>query len=204
MARDGEGTRDRILDAAHELVLKHGYAATSIDMLLEKTGLTKGAFFYHFKSKAELAHALIARFAEQDHRMMTESLARAEKLARDPLQQVLVLVGLFEEMFEDLTEPYACLFASYIHQHDLMTDEIKVISANAMLQWRRALGEKLRVAAEKYPPRVDVDLDSVADLFNTVLEGAFIMSRTLNDPKVIAQQIRHYKNYIELLFSPGS
>ncbi len=202
MAR--ENTREKILDAAQALILNNGFAGTSIDMVLEKTSLTKGAFFYHFKSKTDLAHALIERYAQRDLRLMTESFARAERLSRDPLQQVLILVGLFSEMFEDLTEPYMCLFASYVYENELMTDDIRAITANTMLAWRHALSAKLREAAEKYPPRLDVDTDSLADLFNTVLEGAFVMSKTLNDPGLIARQLAHYRNYLELLFSANS
>ena len=55
MPKDGRLTKEKILDAAEALVLDHGYGATSIDQILEKTGITKGAFFYHFKSKAALA-----------------------------------------------------------------------------------------------------------------------------------------------------
>lgn len=199
MAR--ENTREKILDAAQALILNNGFAGTSIDMVLQKTSLTKGAFFHHFKSKTDLAHALIERYAQKDLQLMTESFARAEKLSRDPLQQVLILVGLFSEMFEGVTEPYMCLFASYVYENELMTDDIRGITANAMLAWRHALAAKLREAAEKYPPRLEMDPDDLADLFNSVLEGAFVMAKTLNDPGLIARQLRHYRNYIEQLFS---
>lgn len=199
MAR--ENTREKILDAAQALILNKGYAGTSIDMVLAKTSLTKGAFFYHFKSKTDLAHALIERYAQQDHRLMTQSVARAEKLSRDPLQQVLILVGLFSEMFEGLTEPYMCLIASYVYENELMNDDIRAITANTMLAWRHVLAAKLREAAEKYPPRLPVDAVDLADLFNGVLEGAFVMAKTLNDPGLVARHLRQYRNYLELVFS---
>lgn len=202
MAR--EDTREKILDAAQTLILNKGFAGTSIDMVLAKTSLTKGAFFYHFKSKTDLARALIERYAQQDHRLMSESIARAEKLSRDPLQQVIILVGLFSELFEGLTEPYVCLFASYVYENELMTDDIRAITTNSMLGWRRALSAKLREAAAKHPPRLEVDADGLADLFNSVLEGAFVMAKTLNDPGLIARQLRHYRNYLELLFAADS
>jgi len=41
---------------------------------------------------------------------------------------------------------------------------------------------------------------SLANGFNTLLEGAFVMSKAVGEPGIIAQQLRHYKNYIELLF----
>jgi TetR/AcrR family transcriptional repressor of nem operon len=55
---------------------------------------------------------------------------------------------------------------------------------------------------KKYQPRIDVDAKSLADAFMTVFEGAFILSKSLNEANITAQQLRHYRNYIEVLFRP--
>ena len=49
MARKGENTRERILQAADALIMESGFAGTSIDDILKSAGLTKGAFFHYFK-----------------------------------------------------------------------------------------------------------------------------------------------------------
>lgn len=200
MPRDGKITRTKILDAAQEAILGYGYGGTSIDMLLAKTGITKGAFFYHFKSKAELARALLERYVESDRRMLEDCMGRAEKLSREPLPQLLIFLELLLEMFESMKSPYSCLFASYYYQEELFDDEVKQRISDTVRSWRLRVGDKLRAIAEKQAPRMPVDLDSVADNLTAVLEGAFIMSKTYNDGGMIASQFRHYKNYIELLF----
>lgn len=68
------------------------------------------------------------------------------------------------------------------------------------LRWRELLGGKLRAAAERYPPRFEVSLDSVADTMTVLFEGAFIMSKTLKEPGTVAAQLGHYRNYLALLF----
>ena len=99
MASKGEDTRNRILDAAQALVLGHGFAGVSVDQLIKSLGLTKGAFFHHFRSKNDLARALIRRYADDGLALFRDNLARARKLSDDPLQQLLILVGLYEELF---------------------------------------------------------------------------------------------------------
>ena len=91
-------TRERLLDAAQAGINERGFAGTSIDQIIERAGVTKGTFFYHFKSKNELARALIERFAAADRAVLGESMARAERLAEDPLQQLLIFVGLMIEV----------------------------------------------------------------------------------------------------------
>jgi TetR/AcrR family transcriptional repressor of nem operon len=202
MRKDGTATRDRILDAAQSLILERGYAGMSLDNVIKEVGITKGAFFYHFKSKNDLATALLRRFADADHTIMVESQARAEKLSRDPLQQLLIFIGLFEEMFEGLTETYpGCLFASYIYELQQFDEDTRRIIYDSFIAWRDLLKQKLDTVAAAHPTRIEIDTASLADAFNVVIEGAFITSKALNEPKVVAQQLRHFRNYIELLFS---
>jgi TetR/AcrR family transcriptional repressor of nem operon len=201
-ARSATTTREKLLDAAEAMVNRQGFSATSIDRIIEEVGLTKGSFFYHFKTKNDLARALIDRYAAGDQDLLRSSMDRAEKLSKDPLQQVLIFVGLILEVAEELdASPYpGCLFATYCYESGLFDEETNRVIADAILNWRRVLGEKLRAAAEMHHPKIDVDLDSLADLLTVVFEGAFVMSRSVGGRSVFVDQIRLYRTYLELLF----
>ncbi len=200
MPRDGTVTRERILDEAHTLILEHGLNGTSLDQVIEKAGITKGAFFYHFKSKDDLALKLIQRFAQADEATLRDVTARAEALSRDPLQQLLIMVGLQIEMFRKTANP-ACLFASFCFAANLATPQIKGICHTAFAKWRDVISAKMKLAAEKYPPAMPVNFDDVADMANTVVEGAMIMANACGDPEMVPRHLEQYRNYIELLFS---
>ena len=203
MPRDATTTRTAIMDAAEALILDHGFAGTSIDRVIRKAGITKGTFFYYFGSKADLGLALVQRFADLDRRQLEDNMDRAERLSRDPLQQVLIFIGLFREAADELAEPYpGCLFASYIHEAQLFDDQTLEVIRRAMTAWRDRLGGKLREVMEHYPSRLAVDPDALADMITVLFEGAFILSKTLREPKVIARQLDHYRAYLELLFAP--
>ncbi|MFA9459218.1 TetR/AcrR family transcriptional regulator [Thiohalorhabdus sp. Cl-TMA] len=201
MPRDGSATRERILNATESLVLDHGFAGTSLDMVLTETGITKGAFFYHFRGKGELARALVERYSEQDLANLEAYMARAERLSRDPLQQVLIFVGLYEEAAGALTEPYpGCLFASYCYESRQFDPATIGVINTTFDRWRERLGSKFEAVLAAYPPRLPVDAAGLADLLTTVFEGAFILSKTRGEPEVVAAHLRHYRNYLELLF----
>ena len=74
MARKGEDTRNRILDAAQAMVLDRGFAGVSVDQLIQGLGLTKGAFFHHFRNKNDLARSLIRRYADQGLALFRDNL----------------------------------------------------------------------------------------------------------------------------------
>lgn len=197
MKKDAEGTRKKLLDSAQALILDHGFGATTIDAIIERVGLSKGAFFHHFSNKAELGHALVKRYADDDYKSLEETLEQAESLSDDPLQQLLILVKLFEQEMEKLEEPYpGCLFASYLNQAELFDDEVIEIIREWMLKWRKTVMGKL----EEIPIPQDVDPESLADMLLVIFEGAFVLSQSLKDPKTVARQLSHYHRYLKLLF----
>lgn len=202
MPRDGTATRTAIMDAAERLILERGFGGTPIDDILAVAGLTKGAFFHHFETKQDLAHALIDRYVRLDLGHLTGKMERAEALSTDPLQQLLVFVGLFREEAEALTRPYpGCLMGSYCYEAGLFDEQITDVIRTTMLTWRERLLAKLEEVAAAYPPRREVDLESLADQITVVFEGAYIVSKVLEDPSVVSAQLEHQRTYLELLFA---
>lgn len=201
MARSGAQTRERILDAAEALVFQNGLAGTSIDRVIEQVGITKGAFFYHYANKNELADALIERFAARDRELLHGLLERAERMTSDPLQQVLVFLGLLSEHLESLDRPVAgCLFASYVYSSESAPPDFRQLAARAFDEWRSLIGEKLREAAARTPPARDFDPDEAADLLSMIFEGSLIMGRVYGEPNLVVRAVGQYRAYLEALF----
>src|SRR5688572_31673758 len=175
--RDPARTRERILDAAQELILDHGFGATTVDAVVGRAGITKGAFFHHFSSKSDLARALVDRYAEMDRQHLAHHVERARKLASDPLQQVLLLIAFYEEDFDALDGPFpGCLFASYIYENKLFDEQTLAVIKDVTLMWREEMKKMMEAVAAAHPPKVAIDVESLADLFYALTEGSFIMT----------------------------
>ena len=201
MPRDGTATRKRILDAAQDIVLDRGFAATSVDAVLAEASVTKGAFFHHFPSQLELGRALLERYAAADEQLLEEFMAAAEAQADDPAEQVVAFVREFERVAGELpaTQP-GCLFVSFIYERQLAGEGSDDIIGTSIRQWRSRLLEKLEAAAAVHPPAADVDLPSLADQVFTTFEGGFILTRAMHDPAHLRAQLAHLRHYLELLF----
>ncbi len=201
MPRDGTATRQKILDAGEQLLLQHGYGGMSIDQVLATAGITKGAFFYHFKSKNDLAQALLERYVEQDNELLHDLVNRAEALSHDPLQQYLIFVGLLIETMRGLKEPLAgCLVASYIYQLDTFSPKTQQDVIAGFNEWERVLGGKLRAAVEKQEPLLRVTVDQIYSNLLALFEGGVIMAKLYDNSQTLAEQLSQHKNYVELLF----
>ena len=195
-------TRARILDAAERLILEVGYTATSVDRIIAEVGVTKGAFFYHFKTKHDLARALVQRNAASDLARLDAYAARARELAADPLQSLLVFIGLYGEMVEAMADDPnpGCLFASFCYESGQFDAEVLRPLEDVIVGWRVKLADWLREAAAAHPPVRKIDPESLADLLTVIFEGAFVLVRSTGDQRAFATQLRHYRSYLELLF----
>lgn len=202
MGKKGDDTRKRILDTAQQLILSHGYSGMSLDQLIGQLGMTKGAFFHHFRNKNDLARTLIQRYSEQGVTLFNSVLARAKSYSDDPLQQLLIVIRQYEEIFEALDEPYdGCLLAAYVYELQQFDDDIRALINVEFELSRKELTGLLRAAVRTHPPKRDVDLTSLADGFMSLFEGAFILEKALGEAGITRQQLKHYRTYIELLFA---
>jgi len=199
--RKGSATRERILELAEAAVLEKGFAATSIEELIVAAGITKSGFFYHFKDKGELANALMQRYIARNDAVMADIFARADELNEDPLHGFLVALKLFAEMTADLpgTHP-GCLVASFCYQDRLFSQDVRDLAFDGVSSWRRFFLDRLTKIAERYPPRIAVELGALADMANTLVDGGIIMSRIMRDKKVLPQQIMLYRDFVRAVF----
>ena len=69
-------TREQILDAALDAFAREGYDGVSLNSLIRESGLTKGAFYFHFASKDELALAAFRHGQEKVVGLISAEAAR--------------------------------------------------------------------------------------------------------------------------------
>jgi TetR/AcrR family transcriptional repressor of nem operon len=191
------------MDAAEAMILERGFAGTALDEILARVAVTKGAFFHHFKSKSDLGFALAERFARRDMAHLSKNLARAERLSSDPLQQILILVGLFEEDIEAVGDLIpSCLFASYLHERKLFDQRTIEVIQQGFREWRTVLEPKVKAMLDMYPPRMPIAPADLVDMMLATFEGGMILGRAHNDPELMRRQLRLYRQYLEMLCKP--
>lgn len=84
-----ERTRETIIRAAASIFERDGFAAAPLSGITRRATVTKGALYFHFSSKRELAHAVIAEAADTLQVLLGE--ARRRQGAQLPLQIVIDL-----------------------------------------------------------------------------------------------------------------
>lgn len=201
MASKGEATRERILATAEPMILRQGFAGTSLDDIVRATGLTKGAFFHHFAGKPDLARALVERYAQNDIELFAGFAAAAEAASDDPLEQALDFLKRFEDYILKQREPLpGCVFAAYTYESLQFESSISEFVADGFRRWSALYEAKFEAVLARTRPRRPTSARDLADTIMGIIEGGFILSRAYGDAGLIARQSRQFRQYLELLF----
>jgi AcrR family transcriptional regulator len=80
----GRATRERLVAAARELFGEHGYDGTSIEAVLERAGVKRGALYHHFESKQALFDAVLDRVISD----VAQAVAEAARAETDPVESL--------------------------------------------------------------------------------------------------------------------
>jgi TetR/AcrR family transcriptional repressor of nem operon len=202
MTTRGDSTKEKILLVAEALVFDRGFAGTSLDEIIERVGVTKGAFFYHFKSKADLAKGIVERFAKEEQALFVSLSDRAAALADDPLQEVLLFFKLFEEFVDGLENPLpGCIFATYTYESHQFDETIHELIRKELDDWGAIYERKFEKLIEARTPRVPTTAHDLAEAAMCLVEGGILLGRVYNDPKLLVRQSGQFRNYLQLLFA---
>lgn len=197
----GERTRGKILDAAYEAIVRKGFAGTSIDELVEATGLTKSGFFYHFKDKGDLARQLLVRFLAEDDAVIDALKARAEQLVDDPLQQFLLFLNLYAEMADEMEALHpGCLVAAIVYQEQVFDAEVRRLNSEAVMRWRERFIAWFEAIDRKHAPVMPLDRLALADALSAIVEGAIVLAKALDEPALMGRQLRLFRDMVKTAY----
>ncbi len=204
MSAKGEQSREKILTATKGLVMRKGFAGTSVDDILKATGLSKGSFFHHFKSKGDLANQLIRWHSAQDLKMFRTFMAQAEAAHDDPMDQLLQFLTAFETYLSDPdSPPRGCLYALYTYEDDHFEHDVKGHVAEVLQTWTAMYIRKFQEVIDRRQPVRPVTAKQLSEMFVSVIEGGLILQRAYGSPGLTARQSEQFREYLNLLFPDG-
>jgi len=197
----GERTRERILDLAYESVIRKGFAATSIEELVEAAGITKSGFFYHFKDKTDLARQLIESYTGRNMTFLGDLAARARQLSEDPLHSFLVFLKLYAEAMEEATVGHpGCMVATVTFQDQSWDQGVRQLVIDQVTDWRAMFLAWLQEIAAVYPPKGKASLEDLADAILAFTYGGMTIARALGDTSAISRQTIMFRETVRLHF----
>ncbi len=181
-------TKQKLLDAARELMLSRGYSATSVDEICSRAGVSKGSFYHFFPTKEELGLAVLNAFYHDGvGRVRRGEYARIA----DPTDRLLGLLDHLETIAPDLWE-HGCLMGNF---------------ATELCESNPVIGKRVdevftELTAGLSPLFAPIAADpgeamELAEQLLMVIEGSIIFARAHRDPKRIADGVRRFRGAVQ-------
>lgn len=191
------GARDKLLAGALSLIRQKGYSSTSVDELCAKAGVTKGAFFHHFKSKDALAVAAARHWSQR-----TDAFFATAPYHRhgDPLDRVLGYLDFRKTLLRGELAEFTCLVGTMLQEVYASRPDIRDACEASISGHAAKVEADIAAAIELYDLHPGWTAQSLALHTQAVLQGAFILAKGKGDAAVAAASIDHLRRYIELLF----
>jgi len=189
-------TRLTILQKAFELIYSKGYQTTSIDDIIATTQVTKGAFYYHFKTKDEMGVAIIEEILKPT---MLESFIKPAEDSANPIEDFYNMISYLLLGDPFLQVKYGCPVGNLTQEMTPWNTQFSKALTELVDQWKITI-EKAVVNAQKLGLiRKDVNGEQVAYFVMSGYWGIRNFGKLQDNNSCYIVYLKEFKNYLNSL-----
>jgi AcrR family transcriptional regulator len=186
-------TRKQILDVAFWEIYKNGFQAVSVNDIINKTTVTKGAFFHHFPTKNDLGYAIV------DEVLTGLTIAKwIQPLSayKNPIQGILK--NLKEKIDESTEEQLGlgCPLNNLVQEMSNIDPLFREKLNNVLELWIQGVEKHLKRAQAGGYLKADADTREIAEFIVATHEGGFGMSKSFKNKRVFLSIQNSLKEYL--------
>jgi len=186
-----EATRAKLIETTTDLIRRRGYNATAVDDICKSAGITKGAFFHHFKTKEALVEACLM---EWDRRLAAMEVGAGFQKLGSPRKRVEGFMAFFEEIFRNPQIVKSCPIGTTVQEASetspTLRNAAKVCFTNAGARFQALLDEATAGSRKK------IDTASLAALWMATLQGSLLLYKATGDDRAFLKNLEHAQTYI--------
>jgi AcrR family transcriptional regulator len=194
--KKSEATRQNILQKAFELIYTKGYQTTSVDEIIATTQVTKGAFYYHFKTKDEMGLAIINELM----------IPNFKNTFIEPFQDILNPLDAIHNLMhnllienEILKVEYGCPASNFTQEMAPWNIEFTKALNELSLQWENAMIDAIEKGKENGTIKLDVNSKEVAVFVLSGYWGVRNLGKLENSKSVYLIYLKGLKSYFNTI-----
>lgn len=195
LRRSPDATRQKLLERAFEEIHRNGFRAASLDSILAEAGLTKGALYHHFPSKAELGYAVV----EEVVRPWMEQVWLPITVADNPIDAA---IGVIRERLRERSQmalTIGCPFNNLTQEMSGLDEGFRERLSAILHDWREATAAAMRRGQANGTVCADVDARAAAAFVISSVEGCVGMAKAAQSREFLEAGFRGLIEYLEHL-----
>lgn len=199
MIRDPSRTRERLLDTAIQLVWQSNYNSVGVNEICAQAGVTKGAFYHHFESKADLYYAACGHYWEEIKKEL-DAIYSPSYTPLENLENLIQFVidrqdgkhfrGEETEQESDALEVVGCPFFTCGGQVGVAEEKVRQASIEMAENGMRYYGALVRGLKADGVLRGDPDPVQLSRMLFQYMQGVLIYARVMNSLATVETDIR--------------
>ncbi len=197
--RNPDRTRRTLLEAAFAEIHVWGFQAASLDKILCKAEVTKGALYHHFRNKRELGYAVVDDLIRE---RVLEAWVRPVEQAGNPIDGLLS--ALRNERSEPSVDRLGCPLNNLSQEMSPLDEGFRKRIEGVFRMWLEGIAESLRRGQADGQVRTDVDPMEAATFFLASLEGCISLAKNAGDQRVLQNCAGGLERYLEGLRAGGA
>ena len=199
MAKLAENTtRDRLIEAARELVYLQGYEATSVVEILEKAQVNSGSLYHYFESKDDLLLAVLDRYKQMLKPVLIDPILEKES---DPIERIFALLEGYRQGLMLTVFTHGCPIGNIGVEVGDHNPEARKRVAENFNGWCSWIERWLEEAADRLPG--SLDRAHMAQFILTVMEGGVMQARAHAKIDPYDACVSQLRDYMDRLLAEG-
>lgn len=190
--KKSEATRQNILQKAFEVIYMHGYQTTSVDEIIATTQVTKGAFYYHFKTKDDMGLAIINELMIPGFK---KTFIDPFNVDENPLDTIYNLLNFLLMESEDLKVEYGCPASNFAQEMAPWNIEFTKALNTLSLEWKKTIINSIEKGKDKGYINKSVKGDEVAVFILSGYWGVRNLGKIKNSKSVYITFLNAVKTY---------
>ncbi|HTF05043.1 MAG TPA: TetR/AcrR family transcriptional regulator [Bacteroidia bacterium] len=170
MLTKSERTRQFIIEKTAPVFNAKGYAGTSMNDLVEATGLTKGSIYGNFENKDEVA---LAAF-DYNFELLVVYIKKKMQLRTSVIDQLLVYPETYRNYLKLPFLHTGCPIANTSTEADDTHPELKKKAAEALHFWRNSVERQLKRGIENKEIKSDTNINEVVSVLTALIQGGVL------------------------------
>lgn len=193
--RQPDQTRQRLLECAFEEIHRSGFRSASLDAILESSGMTKGALYHHFGSKAELGYAVVDEVIKPWVEENWKPAAEADNV-------IDAAIGLCRQLTRTRSEmalSCGCPFNNLINEMSSVDEGFRRRLQQILDDWRAGITQALRQGQLRGSVRRDAEPAAAAAFIIASIEGSVGLAKANQSREFLEAGMRGLIDYLEHL-----
>ena len=188
-------TKDHIIEVASGLINLRGFNNTSVDAVLQASGVKKGSFYYYFKSKEDLGYAIIESHLR---RFSDHVLGKAFSGKKDALMELEDFLDIILELHRQRNCSGGCLMGNMAMEMSDIHEGFRSKFQEVFEDWRMRVAGVLQKAKISGQFNDHMDPTRLAQFVVASVEGGILLSKVKKDIKVLENCFKELKTHIRL------